>query len=310
MRAWLSCGGAASVALGLVLACSSSDSGSTPSSDAGDESSPPDAPDTPPPPDDGGTDSSTTRCDPSIPYKAVGETIPGLEAATYAGITLTVDELDAVLFVVGDAGAHSFVEAHRTTTKDPFVLGRTLTELDIGIAERAGLSPDGLTIWFSATLDGGEAIFQATRVSLSSPFGTPAHVSQLDLGQNAVGPYVAHGAFWFSAGTPGAYRIYRATLAAGTPTTPALVAGLDRAGFNFFLPVVADDGLAIYWSGSPNVYRALRDIDTDPFSKYLPVNEIQAPPQFEQASWLSLDRCRLYYARGSGSEIRVLIAHH
>lgn len=277
--------------------------------DAGtDTSTPPPPPDPPGVPD--ASDSGKPACDPAKPFTILAESIPGLEATNIGGITLTADELDAVLFEYDDAGGYHLVEYRRATTSAAFGQATPLTELDIGIAERAALDADGLTIAFSATYDGGDALFWATRASRTDRFGVPKHLDALDVGTFVDGPYFAHGAFWFSAGTPGKYRIFRAGLTTDGPVAPVLVEGLDKPASNYVYPVPSEDGLAIYWSGSPNVFRALRPRDIDPFGIALPVNEIQVGGQFEQASWLSHDRCRLYYVRGANSESRALVARH
>ena len=91
----------------------------------------------------------------------------------------------------------------------------------------------------------------------------------------------------------------------GTFGAPAAVAGLHSANAEERSPLLAPDGLTLYFSrfvktdASTNDYKihaARRPTKSDPFGAPTPVSELNGPG-WEVPAWISDDGCRMYFSR-------------
>jgi hypothetical protein len=114
--------------------------------------------------------------------------IPGVNtASTETDPSFTDDDL-TIVFASDRAGGTGGLDLYigtRSSVSDPFTV-RELTELNSTANEQSPeISTDGLTIYFSTTRSGTNAlIFSATRTATMQPFGAPAEVAGLSKNQN------------------------------------------------------------------------------------------------------------------------------
>ncbi len=106
--------------------------------------------------------------------------VPGVNtAATETDPSFTDNDL-TIVFTSDRAGGTGGLDLYigtRASLSDPFTV-RELTELNSTATDQSPeISTDGLTIYFSTTRSGSNAlIYSATRASTSAPFGAPAEV--------------------------------------------------------------------------------------------------------------------------------------
>ena len=93
---------------------------------------------------------------------------------------LSVDERTMVFATVAGNGKWDMNIASRPDTTVPFGNIRPLSELNTSSHDNgASLSADGLTIYFDSDRSGGWNIYQAARMNINDPFGTPQIISSL-----------------------------------------------------------------------------------------------------------------------------------
>jgi len=277
--------------------------------------------------DGGGPPRDAGGCDPNDPFGPPRVfALPG-PPGDKSRAFFSDDELRVVYDIDlddGDGGLHGeLFEATRPDANAPFSEAKRLSETHIGASERyATLSSDFRTIYFfsNPALDRRGSLHRATRVDPSSPFGAAVMLPSLtDLGE-----LVAFYAFpvrhapelWVSFSEPniGSF-IHRAPLGAdGLPASHAIVPELESGRDH--LPVIAADGLAVYWSserdgpnGGGDVWVATRASTTAPFANLRSVAQRSTANSlgrsvntqyYDYPVWISLDQCRLYTNTSAG----------
>lgn len=95
----------------------------------------------------------------------------------------------------GTAGLHDLWYATRPNTGASFGPAENIVELNTASLDRdPALSPDGLTMFFSSNRAGGAGlldIWQATRPSLSEPFGAPVNVATVNSSESDENPAIS-----------------------------------------------------------------------------------------------------------------------
>jgi len=109
---------------------------------------------------------------------------------------LTPDELSVVFNaqdIPGGYGGYDMWMSVRDGPDSAFGDIKNLAELNTTANEGVGtLTPDGLRICFASDRNGKTQIFQATRKTLDSPFGSPVHLSVFDIpGRLSTQPWLA-----------------------------------------------------------------------------------------------------------------------
>lgn len=221
---------------------------------------------------------------------------------------LTPDQLTVVF-----ARDKRLLQATRDDVSEPFGAPTPIPGLD---AFQEGwapwLSPDGLTLYFSLVGPGVDpSIFVARRSSRSDDFGTPLSVG-LDTGGLEWHPFSnpEQSELWFvTDAPPGGTRIWRAPVSTeGTLGAPEFVPDLAAEGLDW-TPVISADGLELFFargaSGNYDIYSARRPSVETPFDVPAPVVELldEGILARELPGWLSADRCRLYFSRGTPQDL-------
>jgi hypothetical protein len=234
---------------------------------------------------------------------------------------LSPDERTAV-FVRTSSNGSVIYESHRSDTNSPFDSPHTLTfdpasDGGLGFAVSPNITEDLLTLVYVAghfcqpyaSGDLGFELCSAHRTAASAPFGTP-HVIHIAPSTNATflgEPYVsADGLHLFAdvGGVPG-YGVAGATRNAMAndfgPLLPIeldLDAALPRASS----PVMSEDELTVFFVRADlmpaygNMWQSTRSSVNVKFAQAEQVIEL-ASPLGEQPTWISGDRCRLYFSR-------------
>ena len=108
-----------------------------------------------------------------------GTAVAGLPSGI-SSPALSADEL-TIVFDNPNVGGDDLYMATRADKNSPFSNIRNLAEINSASAESGEyLSPDALTIYFTSDRNGASQLFEATRGSLSDPFGNVEHLSFFD----------------------------------------------------------------------------------------------------------------------------------
>jgi len=262
-------------------------------------------------------------CDPAAPFVTLAP-VPGLDSPFGTqSAQLSRDELTVVLSRTTVAGTPDapvarhgdLYLAHRDHRASAFQDIIPLDELNTGADERsASLSDDLLTLYFERR-DGAQPaqIFAARRASPDGAFGTPMPLV-LQSPASDVAPFATASALYFASRQPdGSARLFTATGRGTVFAAARELVSLETlpAPAAYEHPVVSSDGLTIYFSAPPDsasprdIWRASRADLAQPFGPARAVPELNTRSA-EQPSWLSDDRCRMYFLTnrdGRGSEL-------
>jgi Tol biopolymer transport system component len=254
---------------------------------------------------DGGSDANQAACNLSAPF-GTPTLVPGIDTASdEITASFSPDELTAYVRAVpsfdGGVGGHDILIATRASRSDAFGGERVLANVSTpGDDASATTTGDGLRIFTSNNSSGNYDIYVATRTTLVSDFGVPATVSGLATADDEVDPWISRdGTIIYFARSPanGNSHIYTALAPSGAFSAPTQVAELSSST-NEDLPVVSDDQLTIYFmsdrSGQRDIWMSTRAVATDGWGAPTSVAELNTPYQ-ELPSWLSPDKCRLYF---------------
>jgi Tol biopolymer transport system component len=250
-------------------------------------------------------------CDVTTPF-GTPRAVTELDSSSgQANATLTSDE--RVVYFASNrestgADFDIFV-ATRSALTDPFSSPARVDVLSTTSDDRGtSISPDGLRIYFHSSRSGEYHIWTAAKPDLQSSFASPSMVDGVNqTGAGDEDPWiVANGQvlYFTSNRSSSAGNIYRSTLGPAGFQTPTILRELGNAA----APVLTDDELVIYFAAlGPGVDAGGNDFDiwmarrsavTDGFGTPIPVTELNSHPGYEFPSWLSMDRCRIYFMRG------------
>jgi len=255
---------------------------------------------------DGGEVAVPVVCATSTPF-GTPVPFPGAAVATYHSSCSRLSADERWLVISLDQGDQADIfTATRDSRADPF---RSLTLL----AALNGPSNDGcvtmtadrLTAYYQSARSGQFALWMSTRPSEADPFSTPVPLDALNNNSEG-GPYLAAGdrALYFYSyrdGDANLYRVDRSGAGFG-PITPVSV---NTTQYSEISPVVSDDELTIYFardgnpanSGRWEIFMATRASVNDSFGVPAAVEELNMEGADQAPSWLSPDRCRLYFHR-------------
>jgi hypothetical protein len=184
------------------------------------------------------------------------------------GPALTADGLELIFHSdrPGGPGGYDMYRATRPDRDSEFGAAELLENVNSPAhEENATLSADGLTMYFTSTRSGGNAVFVATRPALGTPFRDPVKVP--DLG-DIVGPELsADGTEMFASRIDGStYDLFRITNYTSPAPTFERLDALSSDGRDEFYPTLTADGLTLYYEiASMHIHRAHRDAIGAPF---------------------------------------------
>lgn len=192
--------------------------------------------------------------------------------------------------------------AHRNHIEDDFdaptAIDAVNTEFDeFGVS----LSDDLLTLYFDREdRDTQYEILAATRSTQHGSFGAPTVIQLGDDTSSYFEPYITPTAMFFSSRRPNRLPSLFKALGRGTSFAPPVSLMQVETLFAYESPVVASDGLTIYFSAVPELTTPARSIwsaqrpRSDPwFGEPRAVVALDASaPQWP--TWISDDSCRLY----------------
>ncbi len=239
-------------------------------------------------------------CDPAAPF---GTPVPIAElndpTVDDGTLRLAPDELSGYFWSYRGGNSDIYL-ATRPDRASPFTVS-TVSGLNTAKNEvDPTVSSDGTLLVFRHN-GPSDQLWTATRAA-PAQFANPAVDAQLTSGAGDVEPFWQVGGqeLYFSSKRSGDGDLYRSTYS-GTFSAPALVSELSVATSEEGDPVIAPDGLTIYFrsnrpSGGPmafNIWTASRTVASGAFDVPTLVANVNSDAD-EGPSWLSLDGCRLY----------------
>lgn len=237
------------------------------------------------------------RCDPSTPFSEV-RSVPGLDnVGDVFFARFSADELE-VYFHDNTGQVRT---ARRDVATSPFSLP---TPIDLGAPGSSNrdvtLSLDGLSMAFRSSRQGGDRIWGGTRATTDVEF-TAFTLLLPEVQEPQTQPAISG-------------NNARLLYTIGAPAEDIVEASADPAGgFGVGVPLdtvntsadetyatPSSDGLVIYFGREVpaeefDIFLARRPSTSEPLLVE-PVAELNSPAK-EEPSWLSVDRCRLYFTR-------------
>ncbi len=179
---------------------------------------------------------------------------------------------------------------------------------------------DNLTLYFDSSRTGGAGQFDlwiGTRQSALDPFSN-LHSLSIDSSSDDMHPFLrADGNEIFFTSNRGQtpFQIYRALGSSGTFGNAIAVTELNTSSSSEIMPVLAADGLTIFFSsdridGSASgfdIWMARRPSLTSPFSAPTKVQELNSSGNETMGS-LSVDGCRVYFTSNRGGSWDIYFA--
>jgi Tol biopolymer transport system component len=238
---------------------------------------------------------------------------------------LTPDEL-TVYFSSDRTSARRVYRATRASTDVPFSPPAMLTELAVAGTEYLAAVPsaDDLLLVFASRVTGGNTQLRtATRSSPSELFADGADIPSVSSAMHEDDPYLSPDGLelWFARVDPtNAIKEVLWTARRGSRSeafaAPVAVAEVDTAASETD-PTLSDDGLELFFGsnreGPMRVWRATRSSKAQPFGAAAHVSELDGVTDQDIPSWLSPDRCVLYFTsyrdgRVNGGIVGVFVA--
>jgi WD40-like Beta Propeller Repeat len=284
---------------------------------------------------------STPTCDTTKLFSPPAP-VPGFDGREIISGRVSSDELSAVVSVKNGATGYDFFNASRATTADPFVLGTELAELNTpGDEFWPTLSADGLTIHFESARpmpldDGGVSapgvarIWEATRPTVTAPFGAPIVPGFFQVDQPEAAPSLGPGGrtLYFSSlarGKVGGLDLFVADVNAYGVVTG--IAPLPSSPYDDNMPIVTADQRALYFGrdtaiSGQDILVIGRQDDFPPFGvlsqsapvpQDIPQDVVELNTIYDEFPMsISTDACRLYFVSnrpvGGTSQYRVWLA--
>ncbi|HEY8079962.1 MAG TPA: hypothetical protein VIF62_37780 [Labilithrix sp.] len=305
MRAMLvlAIGGLTSVL--VVEACTGFDA-VPPVDDGGAADAPADAivPENPEPPDSGSDGAPPPPCNTSAPFAGP---VPIAGLATLDSVArFSSDEKTTYYAITNDGGSDELYRATLDPITGAFGTASPLTEVNDDAGETTPwVTTDGLSlfyvhgggtmrdIWYATRADGGDFASPQIVGGVNDPTSQDDYVSvatNLDL--------------WFSSRRAGGQiAIVRALYTGAGYGIAQAVDELNSATDGNYYPLLTSDMLRIYFArlgpstADFDIWTATRTVTTDPFSKVVPVTELNTTDA-DRPVWISSDSCRLYVSRG------------
>jgi hypothetical protein len=255
---------------------------------------------------DAATDASR-RCSIDTPFSAP-TLVPDLSTPNNDyGVTLTGD--GRTVYLATGAGAiniyvktlgpdASFENQTLINNLPPAPIGGTQANF------RPSISADGTELFFTRGVGDDYDIFRADiNAGGAASVGVLPNVTDLDAAVDESTPHLVNSKvlYFARAANGSSFQIYRAERP-GPGLAFNLVTAAPGLGKSVLevSPVVTDDELTIYFGASAGtfdeqIYVATRGKLTDPFGPSKKVPELEFAGQRNQPTWMSADRCKLYF---------------
>jgi hypothetical protein len=192
--------------------------------------------------------------------------------------------------------------AHRAHPDDDFDDVTALDALNSDSDEfSAAFSDDMLTLYFDRQVDQERyEILAATRATSGAAFGSPVTMLLGPGASSNFEPFAAAGAIFFASTRSGGIANLFSASGAGTSfaSPEPLMPATSEVAYEH--PVVAGDGLTIYFSAPPDgsakrdIWTAARSARDQLFGPPHPVAALNTA-SVEFPTWISSDNCRLYF---------------
>lgn len=261
---------------------------------------------------DAGIDAPAPLCDVTTPFDPPVALDDFNSSADDTGLRFSSDELVAY-WASDQTGPYQLYSKTRASIDAGFT--GSAAPLSINVTEANHFAPsvtsDDTFMVFDSDRDGGlgnRDLYAASRSSPTSDFANVQDLSALNTpGDDARAMISTSGlVLYYASSNSGNYDLFRterAATSASFPTGTALDALNSTADDSY--PVFSQDETVVYFasgrqSGSHyDVFVSTRASANDTFSTPTIVAELQAGAD-EAPTWLSPDRCRLYFYRASG----------
>jgi hypothetical protein len=230
-------------------------------------------------------------------------------AASEVYLRMATDELTAY-FARQEPDEILYV-ATRPSATAPFSTPIKLVITGNGTLETTSpsVTADGLTMYFTSNRTGtlgGRDIYRATRSVTTTNFGSITQLTALSTASAENDAYVLpdHSALYFSSNRSGTSRIYRATISGTTfgsiDEVLSDTTGLTRVA-------VSPDELTMLYTIGGDLRLSTRATTT---VSWLPGADLTAldTTASDLASWISADKCRLYYGNNEGGDYQLRVA--
>lgn len=236
------------------------------------------------------------------------------------GPTMTADGLNLLFHRSPTPSSRVIFEATRATIDVPF--GNAVNvgpEVNFGPAHPA-VSPDGLTLLFSAGDATGERLYQSTRASRNDPFGPAVSLGGLIGNQSAESPSLSSDGLtlfftaWDSAHvTNDIYQASRNNVGDPWGNVVMLSSAVNVPGYNDAMPSISSDGLRLFFnsnrpggSGAFDLYLATRSSLDSPWQPAVNLGPQVNTAYDDKGAGISSDGSLLYFHSnrpgGTGAE--------
>jgi Tol biopolymer transport system component len=250
------------------------------------------------------------RCNPSQPFLNP-TAVPNVNSPSDDRTPrLSADELE-MFFASNRSGNFDLYVARRASREAEFGTPEPIGELNtMGFEYAPFLASDNLTLYYHP----GPEIFVARRPSRTEPFSASAPVAGINGPQDESDPYIMQNdqlMYFTSNRNNVSYDIYRSTRdISGTFSTPTPVTEINKDTSVEGSPVVAADGLTIYWAtdmgvaGVAEIWVATRPSTSAAFTspiRHGTLNPTQT--SFDVPGWVSADNCVIYISSNRSSGV-------
>lgn len=199
----------------------------------------------------------------------------------------------------------------RPSTTAPFAMPSKLPITGNSTLETTSpsVTADGLTLYFTSNRTGtlgGRDIYRATRLVTTTNFGTITQLTALSSASAENDAYVVPdgSAIYFSSNRSGMSRIYRAAVQG---TTFGSVDEVLSDTLGLTRVVVSPDELTMLYTTGGDLRLSVRASTT---VSWLPGANVAAldTTGSDLPSWISADKCRLYYGTNAGGDYQLRVA--
>jgi hypothetical protein len=259
----------------------------------------------------GGNGGAPAACDVTSPF-GTPVLVAGVNqsGSASANARLTPDELTT--FFISDRGGNSDIyTATRTSRTAAFGMPQPLAGVNSSANENCpSVTSDSLTFFLESNRAGQFGVFVASRSDTFTQFSAPSQVAAVTSGFNDGQPQVVPdgSALYFVSFRPGVGGgdIYRAPIQTGGQVAAPTIVPVINSSVDDYAPAPSADELAIYFTsnrsdatakGGYDIWMAKRASRNANFDPPVNVQELNTSAD-EGASWISPDKCRLYFQRG------------
>jgi len=220
----------------------------------------------------------------------------------------------------GGSGSNDIYSATRTSRTASFGTPQLVAGVNTSSNDAfPSVTSNALNLFLESSGPGTYDVYVATRTSTAAQFSTPSLVPNVDSNLGDGQPHIlADGsALYFVSFRPGVgdADIYRSSFQAGQFTAPVIVSTINTPSPEY-VPTPTSDELAIYFAsnradapskGSFDIWMAKRASRSADFDPPVNVQELNTA-NLEEPSWISPDKCRLYFTRFGATGYKIFVA--